>query len=68
MIECQKKIQKCNGGIEMQGDLLNKFLENQEKTEKNKNAKEQENKEEISLIDVDLLDEFENHIFSAILP
>ena len=50
----------------MQGDLLNKFLENQEKTEKNKNAKEQENKEEISLIDVDLLDEFENHIFSAI--
>lgn len=50
----------------MQGDLLNKFLENQEKMEKEKAEKQQENKEEISLIDIDLLDEFENHIFSAI--
>lgn len=50
----------------MKGDLLNKFLENQEKIEKEKSVKQQESKEEITLIDVDLLDEFENHIFSAI--
>ena len=50
----------------MQGELLNKFLENQEKMEKEKSEKQQENKEEISLIDIELLDEFENHIFSAI--
>ena len=49
----------------MQGELLNKFLENQEKMEKEKSVKK-DNKEEITLVDVELLDEFKNRIISSL--
>lgn len=50
----------------MQGELLNKFLENQEKMEREKKTTQDFDKKEIVLVDINLLDNFKNHIFSPI--
>ena len=50
----------------MQGELLNKFLENQEKMEREKKATQDFDKKEIVLVDINLLDNYKNHIFSPI--
>lgn len=50
----------------MKSDLYNKFIEKQQKQEIEEQKNIINNKQEIVLIDINLLDEFSNHIFSAI--
>ncbi|MGN0974112.1 MAG: ParB/RepB/Spo0J family partition protein [Bacilli bacterium] len=50
----------------MKADLYNKFVEKQEQQEIEEQKNLINNKQEIVMIDVNLLDEFNNHIFSAI--
>ena len=50
----------------MKADLYNKFVEKQEKQEIEEQKNLVNNKQEITMLDVKLLDEFNNHIFSAI--
>ncbi len=50
----------------MDANLLNKFMKEQEQEEKQAKIQELNNKQEITMIDISLLDEFNNHIFSAI--
>lgn len=50
----------------MKSDLYNKFVEKQELQENEEQRNLINNKQEIVMIDVNLLDEFNNHIFSAI--
>ena len=50
----------------MDANLLNKFMKEQEQEEKQAKIQELNNKQEITMLDVELLDEFRNHIFSAI--
>lgn len=50
----------------MKADLYNKFVEKQELQESEEQKNLINNKQEITMIDINLLDEFNNHIFSAI--
>ena len=50
----------------MDSNLLNKFMKEQEQEEKQAKMQELNDKQEITMLNVDLLDEFKNHIFSAI--
>lgn len=50
----------------MKADLYNKFVEKQELQENKEQKNLINNKQEITMIDINLLDEFNNHIFSAI--
>lgn len=50
----------------MTGDLYSRFKEQQEKEEQQAKRKVTNNKQEITMIDINLLDEFKNHIFSSI--
>lgn len=50
----------------MDANLLNKFMKEQEQEEKQAKIQELNNKQEITMVDINLLDEFNNHIFSAI--
>ena len=50
----------------MKADLYNKFVEKQELQESEEQKNLINNKQEITMIDINLLDEFKNHIFSAI--
>ena len=50
----------------MKVDLYNKFVEKQELQESEEQKNLINNKQEITMIDINLLDEFNNHIFSAI--
>lgn len=50
----------------MKSDLYNKFIEKQQKQEIEEQKNIINNKQEIVMIDINLLDEFSNHIFSAI--
>lgn len=50
----------------MKSDLYNKFVEKQELQENEEQRNLINNKQEIVMLDVNLLDEFNNHIFSAI--
>lgn len=50
----------------MNGDLFNKIIEKEEKKEQELIKKEINAKQEIIMLDVELLDEFNNHIFSAL--
>lgn len=50
----------------MDTNLLNKFMKEQEQEEKQAKIQELNNKQEITMLDINLLDEFNNHIFSAI--
>lgn len=50
----------------MKADLYNKFVEKQELQESEEQKNLINNKQEIAMIDINLLDEFNNHIFSAI--
>lgn len=50
----------------MKADLYNKFVEKQELQENEEQKNLINNKQEITMIDINLLDEFNNHIFSAI--
>lgn len=50
----------------MNGDLFNKIIEKEEKKEQELIKKEINEKQEITMLDVELLDEFNNHIFSAL--
>ena len=50
----------------MKADLYKKFVEKQELQESEEQKNLINNKQEITMIDVNLLDEFNNHIFSAI--
>ncbi len=50
----------------MKSDLYNKFVEKQEQIEQEEQKNEINNKQEIVHLGIDLLDEFKNHIFSAI--
>ena len=47
----------------MKVDLYNKFVEKQEKQESEEQRNLINNKQEIVMLDVNLLDEFNNHIF-----
>lgn len=50
----------------MDANLLNKFMKEQEQEEKQAKIQKLNNKQEITMLDIELLDEFKNHIFSAI--
>ena len=50
----------------MTGDLYSRFKEQQEKEEQQAKREVTNNKQEITMIDINLLDEFKNHIFSSI--
>ena len=50
----------------MKADLYNKFVEKQELQESEEQKNIINNRQEITMIDINLLDEFNNHIFSAI--
>ena len=50
----------------MKADLYNKFVEKQELQESEEQKNLINNKQEITMIDINILDEFNNHIFSAI--
>ena len=50
----------------MTGDLYSRFKEQQEKEEQQAKMEVTNNKQEITMIDINLLDEFKNHIFSSI--
>ena len=50
----------------MTGDLYSRFKEQQEKEEQQAKMEVTNNKQEIIMIDINLLDEFKNHIFSSI--
>ena len=50
----------------MEVDLYNKFVEKQQKQELEEQHNLTNNKQEIVMLDINLLDEFSNHIFSAI--
>ena len=50
----------------MKADLYNKFVEKQELQESEEQKNLINNKQEITMIDISLLDEFNNHIFSSI--
>ena len=50
----------------MTGDLYSRFREQQEKEEQQVKRENENNKQEITMIDIELLDEFKKHIFSAI--
>jgi len=50
----------------MKADLYNKFVEKQEKQESEEQRNLINKKQEIVMLDINLLDEFNNHIFSAI--
>lgn len=50
----------------MKADLYNKFVEKQEQQEIKEQKNLINNKQEIVMLDINLLDEFNNHIFSAI--
>lgn len=50
----------------MNGDLFNRIVEKEEKKEQELIKKEINEKQEITMLDVELLDEFNNHIFSAL--
>ena len=50
----------------MEVDLYNKFVEKQQKQELEEQHNLTNNKQEIVMLDINSLDEFSNHIFSAI--
>lgn len=50
----------------MAGDLLNRYMEEEQKEKKKEEQEAKNNNKEIEMLDIELLDEFSNHIFSAI--
>ena len=50
----------------MAGDLLSRYMEEEQKEKKQEEKEKINNNKEIQMLDIELLDEFSNHIFSAI--